>query len=288
MAVIKKILCIAGILTVLLSAVSCGGKKNDDSSKAPQSSVSESSEADSSEIKEYQPGKLLANAAKIFQSKKYTLKCTVTDDNSKDSTKITKVVNGDDVYQIQETKQGSYGIISSDGKEYAFDNLCGMYKKEKDIFKNSIVEEIINNKIPPTESNEAQTQDDELYDSEHYTYTGDTYITNVTFYFDKKTGDLKKYTMRYTVEGNDDVVETRTIDSITQDVDEKAFSLDFLDKMVDFEDMSDEQRQGFCQGVCSAKHITVDMMNKLGITTEGLKDISFETFFNLVYTYADQ
>ncbi len=273
---------------MLLSAASCSDSKNDSSSETAQSSVYDSSAADGSQAEEYKPGKLLENAAKIFQNKKYTLKCTVTDSTSKESTKITKVVNGDDIYQLQETKQGSYGIISSDGKEYAFDNLCGMYKKEKDIFKNSVVEEIINNKISPSKSNEAQTQDDKTYDSEHYTYTGDTYITNVTFYFDKKTGELKKYTMRYTVEGNDDVIETRTIDSLTEKVDEKAFSLDFLDKMVDFEEMSDEQRQGFCQGVCSAKNITVDMMNKLGITTESLKTISFETFFNLVYTYADK
>lgn len=284
---LNKILCAAAALTVVFSVSGCG--KSEDSSSV-QESVKDSSVSDSaeSEIESKSDasniGEHLKKAAKIYESGKYTLKCTVSSTSYDGEIKLTRVVDGDNIYQLQEESAGSYGVISVDGKSYDFDNACGMYKTAKSVPTNNVVQEIVNQNLQVKVPIDAEKE--KGYVCEEYTFTGDTYITNIRFYFDEKTDELKKYTMKYTVEGQDDITETRVIDSISSEVDESLFKLDKLNKMVNFEEMSEQQRLGFCQGICSSKGITSAMMSDLGIKVNDFKKIDFDTFFNLVYTYS--
>ena len=285
---LNKILCAAAALTIVFSVSGCG--KKDEISSASDSSAKDSSVSDSavskaeSAVDTSNIGEHLKKAAKIYEGGKYTLKCTISSTSYDGEIKLTRVVDGDNIYQLQEEKAGSYGVISVDGKSYDFDNSCGMYKTAKSVPTNNVVQEVINQNLPAKQPNAAEKE--KGYVCEEYTFTGDTYITNIRFYFDEKTDELKKYTMKYTVEGQDDITETRVIDSVSSDVDESVFKLDFLKKMVNFEEMSEEQRLGFCQGVCSSKGITKDMMSELGIKVDDFNKIDFDTFFNLVYTYS--
>lgn len=282
---LKKFLCIL-IAMSAFAAVGCGDKNNSSSEEA-SSSQTESKSDDSSEVKNEKSlvGEYLKNAAKVYEAGKYTLKCTVTGDSFGSNIKLTRVVNEGNIYQLQQEKVGSYGVISVNDKAYAFDNSCGMYKTAKSAPDKTIVEQIIDQNIPVKITDK---DSDENFVTEQYTYTGDTYITNVTFYFDKSSGDLKKYVMRYTVEGQDDIIETRSIDSISENVDEKLFKLDFLKKMVNFEEMSEEQKMGFCQGVCVSKGISDQMISDFGIKVDDFKKIEFDTFFDLVYSCSDK
>ena len=284
---LRKFFCVLIALSAL-SAVGCGDKDDDSSSVLENSSSqTESKTNDSSESKNEKSlvGEYLKNASKIYESGKYTLKCTISSKTFESDIKLTRVVSDGNVYQLQQEKSGSYGVISVHNNSYAFDNACGMYKTAKSTPDKNIVEEVIEQNIPVKST---ETTSDEKYVTEQYTYTGDTYITNVTFYFDKTTGDLKKYLMKYTVEGQDDIIETRTIDSITNTVDETVFKLDFLKKMVNFEEMSEEQKMGFCQGVCVSRGINDQMLSDYGIKAEDFKKIEFDTFFDLVYSYSDK
>lgn len=279
---INKILTVAIALITVFAAVSCG--KNSDDSKSKESSVAEStvnseeSEAEASNIGEY-----LKKAAEVYQSGSYTMKSTITSSSFEGEIKLTRVVSGDNVYQLQQETAGSYGVVSVGDEAYDFDNACGMYRKSKSVPVTTVIEEVVNQNLPMTDSDDADSDDG--YVTEQYTFTGDTYITNVEFCFDKASGELKKYTMKYIIEGQDNIIETRVIDSISSDVDESVFNLDFINEMTDFESMTEEQRQGFCKGICSSKGITTDMMSKLDVTFEDFKTIDFDTFFDLVYTY---
>ena len=283
---LKKILCLFVALSAL-TVVGCGDNDEDSSSIDKSSSQSESKADESSEIKKQEMlvGEHLKNSAKIYESGKYTLKCPISGDAIGTTLKLTRVVNEGNVYQLQEEKAGSYGVISVNGEAYAFDNNCGMYKSAKSAPDKSIVEEIIEQNIPVKNTSESK---DKKYVTEQYTYTGDTYITNVTFYFDKNTDELKKYEMKYTVEGQDDATETRVINSISDKVDESVFKLDFLKKMVNFDTMSEEQKMGFCQGVCVSRGINEQMLSDYGIKSEDFKKIEFDTFFDLIYSYNDK
>ena len=282
---INKATAILVALMSILAVSGCG--KSDDDSKTEESSLAvESSQADSQESEDETSnvGEYLKNAAEIYESGRYTLNCTVTSSSYDGDIKLTRVVRGDNIYQLQQEPAGSYGVISVDGKAYDFDYACGMYQAAESVPATTVIEEVINHNLPMTDGHDNNIH--EGYVTEQYTFTGDTYITNIEFYFDENTGDLKKYTMKYTIEGQDDITETRIIDSISEEVDESVFSLDFIDELADFEGMSEQQRQGYCQGVCSGKGITADMMNQLDITADDLKTIDFDTFFNLVYTFS--
>lgn len=105
------------------------------------------------------------------------------------------------------------------------------------------------------------------------------------FYFDKESKALVKYTTTYTVEGQDDIVETRTINRLDNNIDESVFNTDFTTSLVDFNSMSEDQRLGFCQGLCGSFGISTDDMYEMNITTDQFKTIDYDTLFKLVYTY---
>lgn len=282
----SKILCALLAFSAAFAVSACGKNDNDSSAadNVDDASSVVTSKADKDTADASNVGPYLKKAAEIYKSGKYTLKCTVTSTADDGAIKLTRVVNGDDVYQLQQEKKGSYGIISMAGKTYAFDNACGMYKTAKSVPSNNVVEEVVDRNLMQTKSYETEEQG---FVTEQYTFTGETFITNVKFYFDEQTGDLKKYVMKYTVEGQEDITETRVIDSISKTVDDSVFSLDFLDKMVNFENMTEDQRLGFCQGICSSKGITAEMMSNMGIKADNFKTIDFDAFFNLVYSYSN-
>lgn len=289
---INKILCLGAVLAVVVSAAGCG-KASDNSSAGKKnssgvSSVSESSAADSDSSKEEKSniGPYLAKAAESYEKGSYTLKCTVKSSSYEDSIKLTRVVDGDNIYQLQEEKAGKYGVISVDGKVYEFDYASGMYRSAKSAPAMNVVEEVVKNNLPMTKINDAEKE--KGFVEEQYTFTGDTYITNVVFYFDENSGDLKKYVMRYSVEGQDDIIETRIIDSMSKDVDKSLFDTGFLKEMTDFESLDENKRLEFCQKVCAQKGITTEMLNEFGLTADSFKTVTFDTFFDLIYTYSNK
>ena len=122
-------------------------------------------------------------------------------------------------------------------------------------------------------------------DCEQYTYTGDTFITVIDFFFDKSDGHLVKYTTAYSVEGRDDIVETRTVKKLEKGADTSVFNAYFADTLVNFDTMSEPQRQGFCQGLCATWGVTADEMFRLGVSSDSFGKIDYDTLFTLIHTY---
>ena len=276
----NKIFCTS--LAVILLV--CSGCAKEDSSSNNQSADSGISgaisavDSESSSLNEKaQAGEYLTKLSEKLKQGSYTMKCTVTNSAFDEEIKLMRMVSGDNVYQLQEESAGSYGVISVDGKTYNFDNSAGMYQQTESAPPPGIIDEVISRNLPMAEEREEDTADGIV--TEQYTYTGDTYITNITFYF-----DLKKYTLKYTIEGQDDMTETRNVDYLSFEVDQSVFSLDFLNQMHDFGSMTEDERFDFCRDVCSQKGITTDYLDKMDISEEDFKKIDFSTFLNLIYS----
>lgn len=282
----NKVLCVwLAAFTLICSG--CGKEESASKSESKVDSsttevVSSNSGESSSLAEESNAGKYLTKLAEKLKQGEYTMKCTVTNSAYDGEVKITRTVSGENVYQIQEESIGSYGVISVDGKTYNFDNSAGMYQQTESEPPQGIIDEVISRNLPMAEEREEDTADGIV--TEQYTYTGDTYITNITFYFDEKSGDLKKYTLKYTIEGQDDMTETRNVDFMSFEVDQSVFSLDFLNQMHDFGSMTEDERFDFCRDVCSQKGITTDYLDKMDISEEDFKKIDFSTFLNLIYS----
>lgn len=286
MRIINKIFCVS-LAALMLALSSCGkeeGSSSKTESKTETSSVGvENSDAEESSLKEKSnAGEYLTRLAEKLKQSEYTMKCTVTGSAYDGEIKLTRAVSGQNVYQTQQESNGSYGVISVDGKTYNFDTSAEMYQLTEAAPPLSIVEEVINRNLPFTESN-TEVDDNEAV-TEQYTFTGDTYITNITFFFDKKSGDLIKYTLKYTIEGQDDMTETRIIDSLSFEADKSIFDLSFLDSMNDFDGMTEDERVSFCSNICSKKGMTSDDLSKMDISEEDFKKMDFSTFLNLIYS----
>ncbi len=260
-------------------------ESKDDSSNTDDNSDDESSKAEKSNIGEH-----LQSVADIYDEGNYTLKTTLTSTEFEGKVKLIRVVKGDDIYQLQEENMGTHGSITLDGKSYDFDNVCGMFRETDGDSTVNLIQEVINLNLEQTNLNDVEnsskkSDDDKDYDIEQYTYTGDTYITVLDFFFDKEDGQLVKYNANYTVEGQDNIVETRVVDSLTNDIDESVFNTDFTNTLADFNSMTEDQRLGFCQGLTGSYNITTDDMDEMGITTDDFKKISYDNIFRLVYNY---
>lgn len=274
------------LVTAMLMLQGCGKENSDsavnESSYVSSSSAVESAAESSSKTGEIHAGKYLTELANRIKQGEYTIKCTVTSSAYDDVIKLTRVVNGQNVYQLQEESIGSYGVISVDGKTYDFDNLSGMYQLAKSAPPLSIVEEVINRNLPMSEERDDDSTDGMAV--EQYTFTGDTYITNISFFFDKETGNLKKYELKYTIEGQDDVTESRVIDSMEYKADKTVFSTDFLGGMQDFGEMTEDERLSFCRNICSKRGITSDKLSQFDISEDDFKTIDFNSFLDLIYS----
>lgn len=286
MRIINKIFCVS--LAALMLALSGCGKEEGSSSKTESKTESSSvgvkkSDAEESSLKEQSnAGEYLTRLAEKLNQSEYTMKCTVTGSAYDGEIKLTRAVSGQNVYQTQQESNGSYGVISVDGKTYNFDTSAEMYQSTEAEPPLSIVEEVINRNLPFTKGN-TEVDDNEAV-TEQYTFTGDTYITNITFFFDKKSGDLIKYTLKYTIEGQDDMTETRIVDSLSFEADKSIFDLSFLDSMTDFDGITEDERVSFCSNICSKKGMTSEDLNNMDISEEDFKKMDFSTFLNLIYS----
>lgn len=292
---IKKIAAVMCVAAVCTAFAGCSDKDKSVSSAAADSSADSSAEsaADStpqedtlsgSGQEEMQNiGEYLRGVADIYATKNYTLECTLSSTEFDGEVKITREVKGDNVYQIQHESMGDHGTLTLDGVTYDFDNVCGMYRTAESSPSLNVVEEIISLDLEQTDTHEPPAEDE--YVIEEYTYTGDTYITVMDFYFDKTDKHLVKYITTYSVEGQDDITETRVIDRLDETVDESVFNTDFTNRLVDFDSMSEDQRLGFCQGICASFGITAENMYEMNITTDKFRNIDYDTLFELVYTY---
>ena len=78
----------------------------------------------------------------------------------------------------------------------------------------NLIVQTVKQSLEPTKTH-IDPEESKKYDAEEYTYTAGTYITVLDFYFDKTTGELKKYTVTYSIEGRDNQVETREIEKMS-------------------------------------------------------------------------
>ena len=282
-----------------LTAVSCG-KSSGSSSSESTSSVSESSSAaesssaesqsdssasDESQVQNAQ-GKLIKKAYDFFSGDKYTIKVKYTDDDGT-VTNITRAVSGDKYYQVQQCGKYKYGTVSDGNETYDFDHACGVYRKSQNDNVDTIIKSVVDNNLPMTTTH-LGSQDTEKYDVEEYTFIGDTYITVMDFSFDKKTGELVKYTTTYSVEGADDSVETREYKEMKSDADESLFNTEAAKKLTDFNSLTEDERFSFCKKVCAERGVTSDNISESGLTYDDFKTISYDDFTSLIYAYGSK
>ena len=256
--------------------------KTDSESKKESSSLSESSSSAESMVENVQ-GEHIKKVYEFFKKEQYTLKMTVTE-SDESVTELTRVVRGDDFYQLQKSKIGESGTVRVNKKTYDFNKVCGILRTSTANSLDNMITSVVDEKLPMTFTH-INEDDQKKYDVEEDTYTGDTYITILDFCFDKETGDLVKYTATYSVEGEDDITEIKEITEMSDKIDESVFNTDFTESLTDFNSLTEDQRLGYCQGVCSTAGVSTDEMYKFGIDTDKLKTISYDDFVSLVYTY---
>lgn len=302
MTTMKQALCLTAAVT-LLAATGCSDKKSvtkdavsdTDAAFPDDGTEGQTSEADGyfqydtvSAIEKYQPGELLAAAAERFAGD-YTYKLSVTYSDDPDTVAdLIQVSRGDDFYMSVREKNSS-GLAADTvylqlgDTAYDIDYNIGAYNGTEIQSGLNLISNIIDMRLDRTSTH--TPQDIEGYTVEEYTYTGDTYITVYDFYFNRY-GALKKYTVTYTVEGQDEIVETAEVVSFAGNADDRYFSEDILDELTDFSALSEDERFGFCLDVCERFSITTDHMYSLSIRTDDLKRISFDMLSTLVYSYA--
>lgn len=180
---------------------------DDSQGKEKPGGSQEDSEDSGADGAEDQLGEHILQAYDFLQNESYSMKIRYTDSKG-EVTEIYRAVSGGDFYQRQVNSIGESGSIRVGEECYDYDLVCGIYRKSSAERLDSVIESVVEQKLPAT-STHIEPQDAELYDVEEYTYTGDTYITVMDFCFDRDTGSLVKYTVTYSVEGEDDVTETR-------------------------------------------------------------------------------
>ena len=290
---LKKTISAVLALLMCLSAAGCSDT-GESSSQSPESdsgisdsSASESIAAPDTSAAAFAPSKTVGEKLKavydIIDKGHYTLECELTGTNIPGTIDVLRVVDGSDSYQLQKEKLGSHGTVTLSGKNYDFDFVCGMYRENPSPQSLNVIEQIVKSGVPRTNSHTSDKASE--YDNEQYTYTGDTYITVMDFFFDKKDGHLVRYDMTYSVEGSDDIVETRTVKRFDTEVDSSVFNAYFADTLVNFDSMSEQQKLGFCQGLCASWGISADEMYELGVSSDSLGSVDYDTLFTLIHTY---
>jgi hypothetical protein len=310
-----KIYKLAAVLTAAVLAFSCTAcsQKKNKSSKTAKKDKSSSVVTDESALDEIvtdgqtesltsEDGVHIKQAYDLLQNEQYRIKLTYTDASGYE-TEILRIRDGSNYYELQTNDIGTSGFICVDGTAYDFDNVCGIYRKRNSALPQSLIETVVEQKLPATDTH-IDAEDAKIYDVEEYTYTGGTYITVMDFYFDKTTGLPAKYTTNYMVEevnGDEGMTETRTITEIaygsggemvttdgeTQEIDRSVFDLSFISRLVDFDVMSPEQKLGYCQAIFVTANVSAEELSGAGMNDEKLKNISYEELTSLVYTYGD-
>lgn len=246
----------------------------------PETTTAEDTESTSAETNELGEG--LEKTCQLFDGD-YTYKVKTTFSDAPDE-EITAVVRrqGEKVY-ITYTDKGSKKpdrAYYCDGTNaYDIDFGLKIYSS-RDVWTDyNLVQSLVEKSPEKTEAHPPESEQE--YSAEQYTYTGDTYMTVFDFYFDGD-GILKEYSVTYTVEGQDDIVQNCKVEKLESSAEIKG---DPLEKLTDFGGMTEDQRLGFCQGICGEREISTDNMYEMNITTDDLKRIDYNTFIELVYTY---
>lgn len=288
---------IATLICFGMTSCSSSSNNTDDSSSAVSSSSSSStsnsssassSNSDSSSVAETtknKQGKLITKAAEFFKNKQYSFVEKLTDDE-KNVTEITYIADGDNFYQLQQNKYGKSGVVRNNGYAYDFDYVCGIYAAATDIDGN-IVANVVSDNLPKT-STHINAQLSEKYDAEEYTYVGDTYITVLDFYFSKKDGELKEYTVTYSIEGQDDITEKRVLSDMKSTITKKQKSLISttpIKELVHFDNLSETDKQSYCQKICKKYDISNENISDGGLSDDKFKTISYKDFVTFVYKY---
>lgn len=281
----------------MLSAVcvfccSCSSKSSSSDEQKPRSTVKppvvaeeSSSEPEPEQEQEDHIGSRLRAVYDIFQNDKYTFKCTLESTDQDGKIEIERFKSGNKLYQSQKTDKGKRGFLSDGEKVYEFDYLTYSYTDEGKILPD-IIESVVEAN-PPQTGTHINAQKGET--AEEYTYMGDTFITVYDFYFDDKSGSLIRYTATYSVEGNDDIVETRTVSELISSVgDENIFTPSFMSTLTDFSAFSQTDRKTYCSDICTRFGITEQMLVSNGMTSESFKKISYSDFLGLVYRYSQE
>ena len=311
-----KIYKLAAVLTAVALAFSCAAcsQKKSKKSKSAKKNNTSSTAADESAQDEIvtdgevdsvtsQDGVHIRQAYDLLKSDQYRIKLTYTD-ASGNETEILRIKDGENYYELQTNDIGTSGFITVDGTSYDFDNVCGIYRKRNSATPVSLIETVVDQDLPATDTH-INAEDAKIYDVEEYTYTANSYITVMDFYFDKETGLPAKYTTTYMVEavnGDEGMKESRTIQEITYGsddemlttdgqttaVDKSVFDLSFLSGLVDFGVMTPEQKLGYCQAIFVTSGVSADELTSAAMNDEKLKNISYEELTSLVYTYGDK
>lgn len=302
----KKLAACLAVGVMIVGCVACSAGKKKDSSKAAENSSAQSEDSsrnkagDTEAALTAKDGQLITRAYDLLQSEQYSIRLVHTDPFGRE-TEIYRVVDGDDYYELQTTETGSSGCICVGGNAYDFDNVCGVYSKRTSGRPESLIETVVEQALPATDTNIAH-DDAALYEVEEYTYTGGTYITVMDFYFDKETGMPVKYVTRYMVEeenGDEGMTEVRTIKEIlfgsgnelvatdgeSRELDKNVFDTAFLSELTDLDGMTAEQRLSFCRTLFMETGVSGEELAAEGMTDEMLKYISYEDLTLLVYTY---
>ena len=290
--------CLAMCITLLCTG--CASSENKGSSSAAESSntssaaevkeseVSAESEADDSEAPEKdipreETGPLLAKAAEVFQSGTYSYECTLTDSEG-NVTEIVRHAAPDSFYQLQKNIIGESGSVRTEGQTYYFDKVCGLFTKGSEQSLESAVLSVTEQKLPHT-SNHISKLEQQEYDIEEYTYTGETYITAFDFFFSKTDGKLKKYVTTYSVEGSDDIVEVIEFSKISSVADSSLFSTSVINGLKDYDEMTQEECQELFERLCDADEVSDSDMSAYGTSRDKLGKLTYDEITELVYTY---
>ena len=231
---------------------SSSGESTDSSSQTSSESTAESSSSQSeSKPEEKVMGERIKKAAAFFENPSYEFVCT-----------------GNTTYRY-------------DDKTKAFSRKVGEINEDP---TGNLIVQTVKQSLEPTRTH-IDPQEEKKYDAEEYTYTAGTYITVLDFYFDKTTGELKKYTVTYSIEGKDNEVETREIEKMsTVSADVPAFNeKELTDKgYVHFEGFTEQKREEFCRQVMRDNKITNETLYNVGLTTYDLKTVSYIDFASAV------
>ena len=292
---IKKITLAAAAVMLALSLVSCSkgsSSSQTDTTRStvkppvePDESVADNSGGDAAVQNESHIGEHLAAAYDILHGSKYTYKCTLEAKDIEKPVQIERYKSGNKLYQAQDTDKGKRGFLSDGSKVYEFDYLTYSYTDEGVIVPD-VIESVVDANLTQTKTH-IKKKDGEV--AEEYTYMGDTFITVYDFYFDEKNGSLKRYTTTYSVEGDDDYVEERTIIELSSSIgDDSMLNPTFTTTLIDFSAFSSADRQTYCMDQCNKFGITEQNLVSNGMTYESFKKISYNDFIGLVYRYWDK
>lgn len=245
-------------------------------------------------VSDNEPGELLTRTAELMSGEFTLVEKKSYSDTENDFYEVTTASDGERVFihNAENAEEGfssdNYYIRTKDEnglfEDRFIEKMLGLYAlTDMDGMKSAVLD-VYNGDLAVTSGRIPEETNDMTV--EEYTYTGETYITVYDFFFDNE-GELKKYTVCWSVEGEDDLVMTSEIVSFDEGFDESLFDLDSLTiGLKDFDALTAEERESFCREICVNYDIYNDDLFEQGFTSDSLGNIGCLDFVKLVYTYA--